>query len=253
MYAALGSAGNTRAMLPAHGCVSLARNHGNRCGAPLCSSAEPHTRSSIRPSQAAGALQNGVIASLDTSDVDPAIPADPQPELRCTRGLSAADVALFGTIYAQLKPRAHQLLAGQHGGTLNTTGLVHEAFLKLQQHAGSLEGQRHLYRLTVLAMRQILLDRVRFKDAQRHGGDLTRVTLTGLDLRDPQTPCDIVMFDDLLDRLREADARKAEVFELRVLAGLELKQIAQLLAMTDITVRRDYRAACVLVQHWLAA
>jgi RNA polymerase sigma factor (TIGR02999 family) len=193
------------------------------------------------------------MVSLDAPAVDPAIPIDALPGARRARGLSAADVALFGAIYAQLKPRAHQLLAGQHGGTLNTTGLVHEAFLKLLQHAGDLEGQRHLYRLAVLAMRQILLDRVRFKDAQRHGGDLTRVTLTGLDISDPQTPCDIVVFDDLLDRLRNADARKAEVFELRVLAGLELKQIAQLLAMTDITVRRDYRAACVLVQHWLAA
>jgi RNA polymerase sigma factor (TIGR02999 family) len=189
---------------------------------------------------------------MNAPDADPAVSIDALPDARRARGSSAADVGLFGTIYAQLKPRAHQLLAGQRGGTLNTTGLVHEAFLKLLQHAGDLAGQRHLYRLAVLAMRQILLDRVRFKDAQRHGGDLTRVTLTGLDISDPQTPCDVAIFDDLLDRLREADARKAEVFELRVLAGLELKQIAVLLAMADITVRRDYRAACVLMQHWLA-
>ena len=169
------------------------------------------------------------------------------------RGLSPADVAVFGEIYVQLKPRAHQLLSAHRNETLNTTGLVHEAFLKLLQHAGSVADRRHLYRLTVLAMRQILLDRVRVKDARRHGGDLNRVTLTGLDISDPVQPFDIVVFDGTLDQLRRLDARKAEVFELRVLAGLEMKEIAALLEIAEITVRRDFRAACTLVQHWLQA
>lgn len=167
------------------------------------------------------------------------------------RGLDAADAAIFGEIYKQLKPRAHQLLCAQRGETLNTTGLVHEAFLKLLQHATCITDRRHLYRLSVLAMRQILLDRARVKDASRHGGDLTRVTLTGLDVTDPLQPFDIVLFDGILDQLRQADARKADVFELRVLAGLEMQPISELLEVAEITVRRDFRAACTLVQHWL--
>ena len=180
-----------------------------------------------------------------------ALPAESVPAH--ARGLSPADVAVFGEIYVQLKPRAHQLLSAHRNETLNTTGLVHEAFLKLLQHAGSVADRRHLYRLTVLAMRQILLDRVRVKDARRHGGDLNRVTLTGLDISDPLQPFDIVVFDATLDQLRQVDARKAEVFELRVLAGLEMKEIATLLEIAEITVRRDFRAACTLVQHWLQA
>jgi len=167
------------------------------------------------------------------------------------RGLAPADVAVFVEIYGQLKPRAHQLLSAHRNETLNTTGLVHEAFLKLLQHAGSVSDRRHLYRLTVLAMRQILLDRVRVKDARRHGGDLNRVTLTGLDVSDPLQPFDIVMFDGMLDQLRQIDARKADVFELRVLVGLEMQSIAELLDVSEITVRRDFRAACTLVRHWL--
>ena len=178
-----------------------------------------------------------------------ALPAETVPAH--ARGLSPADVAVFGEIYVQLKPRAHQLLSAHRTQTLNTTGLVHEAFLKLLSHAGSVADQRHLYRLTVLAMRQILLDRVRVKDARRHGGDLNRVTLTGLDISDPLQPFDIVVFDGTLDQLRQLDARKAEVFELRVLAGLEMKEIASLLDIAEITVRRDFRAACTLVQYWL--
>lgn len=177
----------------------------------------------------------------------------PESSAAHARGLSPADVAIFGEIYAQLKPRAHQLLSAHRNETLNTTSLVHEAFLKLLQHAGSLADRRHLYRLAVLAMRQILLDRVRVRDALRHGGDLNRVTLTGLDISDPVQPFDIVLFDGTLDQLRRIDARKAEVFELRVLAGLELKEIAVLLEVAEITARRDFRAACTLVQHWLQA
>lgn len=167
------------------------------------------------------------------------------------RGLTPADVTLFVEIYEQLKPRAHQLLSAHRNETLNTTGLVHEAFLKLLQHANSLADRRHLYRLAVLAMRQILLDRIRVRDAKRHGGDLNRVTLTGIDVSDPLQPFDVVVFDGILDRLRQLDARKAEVFELRVLAGLEMKEIAALLDIAEITARRDFRAACTLVQHWL--
>ena len=169
------------------------------------------------------------------------------------RGLSPADVAIFVEIYSQLKPRAHQLLSAHRNETLNTTGLLHEAFLKLLQHAGSVSDRRHLYRLTVLAMRQILLDRVRVKGARRNGGDLDRVTLSGLDVSGPLQPFDIVVFDGTLDQLRLVDARKADVFELRVLAGLEMKEIATLLEISEITVRRDFRAACTLVQHWLQA
>ena len=180
-----------------------------------------------------------------------ALPAESVPAH--VRGLSPADVTLFVEIYEQLKPRAHQLLSAHRNETLNTTGLVHEAFLKLLQHAGSLADRRHLYRLAVLAMRQILLDRVRVKGARRQGGDLNRVTLTGLDISDPVQPFDIVLFDGTLDQLRRLDARKAEVFELRVLAGLEMKEIAALLEIAEITVRRDFRAACTLVQHWLQA
>lgn len=176
-------------------------------------------------------------------------PTTPLPSR--ARGLGPADVAVFSAIYEQLKPRAHQLLAVHRDATLNTTGLVHEAFLKLLQHANSVADQRHLYRLAVLAMRQILLDRARVKDAQRHGGDLTRVTLTGLEVSDPLQPFDVVLFDGTLDQLRLVDARKAEVFELRVLAGLEMKEIATLLEIAEITVRRDFRAACTLVEHWL--
>lgn len=188
------------------------------------------------------------------STLDPSALGASAAELpRHARGLTTADIASFGQIYEQLKPHAHRLLASRRGETLNTTGLVHEAFLKLLQHAAGLNDQRHLYRLAVLAMRQILLDRARVKDADRHGGDYTRITLTGLPLIDPLQPFDVLLFDSTLDQLRKLDARKAEVFELHVLAGLELKQIATLVAVAEITVRRDFRAACTLVGHWLQA
>ncbi len=161
------------------------------------------------------------------------------------------DDGLFEELYAELKRRAHLVRRGQLGETLDTTALVHEAWLKVTPRSGRFNDREHLVRTTVLAMRQLLVDNARARHAQKRGGDLAPVTLTANLTGAVGAGVDEHGILDALDRLRAIDARKAEAIELHALGGATYAEIAGLLAVSEQTVKRDLAAARALLLVWL--
>ncbi|MBS0557847.1 MAG: sigma-70 family RNA polymerase sigma factor [Proteobacteria bacterium] len=155
---------------------------------------------------------------------------------------------LFPIVYAQLRQLAQRQLANEFGQvTLAPTDLVHEAYLKLYGgDAPQALDRRHFFAVAARAMRQVLVDRARRRDAQkRDGGE--RITLTADLAADARSPLDLLALDQALTRLAEVDARKARAIELRVFAGIDFEQIADTLGVSRATLARDYRGA----QAWL--
>lgn len=166
--------------------------------------------------------------------------------------------ALFPQLYAELRRMAHRQLDGeQTGHTLDTTGLVHEAYLRLARQANAEQlNEAQVFALAARAMRRVLVDYARQHKAARRGGGARPVTLDGrFDDRfaaspeDAATACaeELLALDVALDRLEAIDARMSRVVELRFYAGLTEPKVAELLGVTERTVRRDW----VRAREWL--
>jgi len=148
----------------------------------------------------------------------------------------------YEDIYLDLKRRARAMRAG-HGHTLDTTALVHEGFLKLAQAQISARDRSHLFHLAALAMRQVLIDHLRERGAQKRGGDLERVTLTDLELPQDDPAQGLAEVMQALSRLQQIDDRMADVFALRAFAGLAFEDIGGMLDCSRATAQRDFDAA----------
>ena len=159
----------------------------------------------------------------------------------------AADTpdALFAEVYDRLKAMASRQLARGARGTLDTTGLVHELYLRVGNKPGlRFEHEAQFFAYAARAMRHLLADRARDRLTQRAGGAWIAVTLDGEDTRLAIDSAErAMMLDDALTQLEKVDARAARVVELRYFAGLTLEQIGPLLGMTESTVVRDWRFA----------
>lgn len=163
-----------------------------------------------------------------------------------SRGDTIARDALFAHVYGELKQLArHQLAAGAHS-TLDTTGLVHEAYLKLaQSDVSDLQGRRHFFALAAKAMRQIVIDHARARAADKRGAQLERVDLDeARGVADGALgPDDLLLLDHALKGLELEDPRLVRLVELRYFAGLPFSDIATLQDVSTRTVERDWRRA----------
>jgi RNA polymerase sigma factor (TIGR02999 family) len=163
-------------------------------------------------------------------------------------GAPALD-ALFTRVYDELRRLARQVRGGRAGETLNTTALVHEAYLKLAPAAGTAwEGRSHFFGVAARAMRQILVDAARRQLAQKRGGDRMAVSFDEGAHPAPIRPAELIALDEALERLRQFDPRGAQVVEYRYFAGLSTRETAEVLGVATATVERDWRAA----RAWLA-
>lgn len=156
----------------------------------------------------------------------------------------------FERVYDELRRLASRVRGGRAGDTLNTTALVHEAYLKLASaHEVRLNDRAHFFALAARAMRQIVTDAARRRLADKRGGlDGVHVTLDEAQHARPLSFSEVVALDDALDRLGALDARRARVVEQRVFAGLTMDETAAALGVSRPTVERDWRAA----RAWLA-
>lgn len=155
--------------------------------------------------------------------------------------------------YQELRAIAHRrLIARGHGGTLSTTGLVHEAYLKLvDQSQSGWNDRAHFLALASLAMRHVLVDRARERHTLKRGGEHRQVTLN-----DDVLPADdqaeiLLAIDEALDQLGRFDPRLAQVVECRFFGGLTEADTAEALGVTVRTVQRDWVKARVLLQRAL--
>jgi RNA polymerase sigma factor (TIGR02999 family) len=153
---------------------------------------------------------------------------------------------VFARVYGEIRRIAHGQIARAGGGvSLDTTAVVHEAYLKLvRSPAISWEDRGHFFAVAAMAMRQILLNHARARRAKKRGGGDVVAWQSGH--AEPGVDPHIERFVELdaaLTRLKAIDERMAKVVDLRFFAGLSVEETAEALGVTDRTVKRDWRAA----------
>jgi RNA polymerase sigma factor (TIGR02999 family) len=160
---------------------------------------------------------------------------------------------IFTVTYQELRAIAHRRLAAHApNGTLSTTALVHEAYLRLgDQSPAALRDQSHFFALASLVMRHILVDRARERGALRHGGGHRHITLDDeVTAVDDQSDA-ILQINEALETLATVDPRLVQVVECRFFGGLTETETAAALGVTTRTVQRDWVKARVLLRHAL--
>ncbi|MDX1532262.1 MAG: sigma-70 family RNA polymerase sigma factor [Rhodothermales bacterium] len=169
---------------------------------------------------------------------------------RARRGDENAVDAVLPRVYDELHALAHRQLRSERAGhTLNTTALVHEAYLKLvDQTRVEWQNRAHFFAIAATAMRRILINYAHRRKAQKRGGGVAAVTLDEEAQGLPTRIEDLLALDQALDRLAAQSERQARVVELRFFAGLKEEEIAEALGVSAPTVRRDWRFA----RTWLS-
>jgi RNA polymerase sigma factor (TIGR02999 family) len=169
---------------------------------------------------------------------------------RATEGDPRALKTLIPLVYDELRRLARaQLRRERPGHTLQTTALVHEAYLRLAgQEKLSFESRGHLRAIAANTMRRILVEHARARRAAKRGGERARLTLTdGLGLAEESKPVDVLALDEALRRLAEVDPRASRVVELRFFGGLTVEETAEILGVSAPTIKREW----ALARAWL--
>lgn len=173
-------------------------------------------------------------------------PADITAQLQAWgAGEAAARETLFPLIYDELRRIAHRHLQREpHGHTLDTTALVHEAYLRLvDQTRADFTDRAHFFAVASNAMRRILVDYARRYLADKRGGAPRRVTLTDDMLVAEERADTLLAVDEALNELGRIDERLSRVVECRFFGGLTEEETAEVLGVTARTVRRDWTKA----------
>ena len=162
-----------------------------------------------------------------------------------SRGDDAALAELTPLVYEELRRLAHHFMEGQRPGhTLQTTALVNEAYLRLADQTNpNWQSRAHFFAVAARAMRHILVSYARSNRAQKRGGGGVRIELDEAAILSPEQSKEIVDLHEALERLDTLDARKARVVELKFFGGLNYDEIAEVLKIAHMTVRRDWEFA----------
>lgn len=198
---------------------------------------------------------------MDSHDPTPS----PVPDLlaRASRGDREAFDELVPVVYDELELLARsKLRAEREGHTLDTTGLVHEAYLKLvQQTDVRWQSRTHFFAIASQAMRRILIDYARQKTAKKRGERPVAVDLRALDrgeiaLAGANAEADalaVVALDDALTRLADFNPRGAQIIERWFFGGLTQSEIADVMGLSEKTVRRSWQVARAWLRRELSA
>ncbi len=168
---------------------------------------------------------------------------------RISNGNKEAEAALIPLVYGELRRIAARLMRGEGPNhTLQTTALVHEAYLRLARPQGTAWKDRaHFFAVAATIMRRILVDHARARKAEKRGGSPP----LPLDLIEPvvslEEPDQILAIDAALSRLAELDDRQSRIVELRFFAGMTVEETASALEISPRTVKREWQ----LARAWL--
>ena len=180
-------------------------------------------------------------------------PADPQEVTQLLANWSQGDPTalekLIPLVYKELRHLAHRYMEGQRPNhTLQTTALVNEAYLRLaDQSKPNFTNRSHFFAVAAKAMRQILVDYAKAQQREKRGAGASKVELNEAALISPEQTSAILDVDEALEKLATLDSRKAHVVELRYFGGLNQDEIAEVLKISTVTVRRDW----VFARAWL--
>lgn len=168
------------------------------------------------------------------------------------QGVEGAEDRLMEAVYPELCGLAARVLAGERRAhTLDPNALVHELWIRMTAgETVTFDDRSHFFALAARVMRRILIDHARARAAGKRGGDRGRVSLSAVDGFVPRAyDADLLSLHASLSELERADPRAARVVELRFFGGLDGAEIARVLGVSEITVKRDWRAA----RAWLLA
>jgi RNA polymerase sigma-70 factor, ECF subfamily len=168
---------------------------------------------------------------------------------RMRRGDREAGDEVAGLVYGELhRIASREMRHEREGHTLQTTALVHEAYMRL---AGSqsleIQNRGHFFAVASQQMRRILVDHARSSGAQRRGGSAIKVDLDKLQVAAAERSIDVILLDESLRELERLEPRAAKVVELRYFGGYTDKEVVEALGVSLATVRREWEFA----RSWL--
>jgi RNA polymerase sigma factor (TIGR02999 family) len=165
--------------------------------------------------------------------------------LRWSKGESAAREKLVPLVYDELRRMARRVLSERgRDYTLQSTALVHEAYLRLVGHTSvHWDSRVHFFAVAAQLMRRILMDHIRMQRAQKRGGVCVTMRLDEALALSSQREVDLVALDDALNRLSTLDERQCRLVELRFFGGLTIEEISQALKISPATVKREWATA----------
>jgi RNA polymerase sigma factor (TIGR02999 family) len=162
------------------------------------------------------------------------------------RGDQTALDALLPAVYGELHRQAERYMRGQSAGhTLQATALVNEAYLRLvDQRETEWKGRAHFFGVAAKAMRSILVDHARARQAAKRGSGAARLTLGQVGgVADRKAEVDVLDLDEALQRLAELDPEKGRLVELRYFGGLTIEEAAEVLGVSPATLKRQWNTA----------
>jgi RNA polymerase sigma factor (TIGR02999 family) len=163
---------------------------------------------------------------------------------------------LLPIVYEELRRQAHRYIKRERKNhTLQTTALIHEAYLKLlEQRNVECESRTHFFAIAANLMRQILVDYARTKGSLKRGGTAGKLPLEeAILIAAQETDVDLLALDRALNCLAEMDERQSRIVELRYFSGLSITETAEVLQMSPTTVKRDWNVAKAFLNHELSS
>ena len=161
------------------------------------------------------------------------------------RGDPDAAKAVFALVYDDLRLLARRQLARlDPGQTLAPTALVHEAFLRFaERSAPQAIDRQHFLAIAARAMRHVVIDYLRRQHAQKRDGGMPHPVDSGIAARQGASTDDLLALDEALSRLEQLDPRQARIVEMRYFGGVDLREIADKLRISERSVKRDWQKA----------
>lgn len=168
-----------------------------------------------------------------------------------SHGDNEAMQKVFPVIYKELFAIARSIRFNFHGvDTLNTTAIVHEAYLKLSENGGVWDSKSHFFSVAAKAMRQVMLNAVRNKKREKRGGGIAPARIDEVDdqlMLSHGASEKLLDFDELLKQLEEKDNLYGRIVECRFYSGLSIEETAEALQVSPATVKRKWQMA----RSWL--
>ena len=171
---------------------------------------------------------------------------------RWSEGDAAAREALIAVVYPELRRVAGKCLAGQQHRTLQSTALVHEAYLRLAgQSSLRAESRAHFFAIAARLMREILVDHARSRGAAKRGASCLTLSFDEAVALPRKPQIDLVALDDALNQLSVMDARQSQIVDLRFFGGLSIEDTSSVLGISAATVKREWATARLWLQREL--
>jgi RNA polymerase sigma factor (TIGR02999 family) len=174
---------------------------------------------------------------------------------QASAGDAAARATLFDVLYRELRRLAESVMRAERSNhTLQPTALVHEALLKLAGDEGRFESRAHFLGVAAGAMRRVLVDHARGRNAQKRGSGATLVIVDDLDDLPRRAPedVDLVVLDDALSRLTALDSRQGQIVELRFFGGLSVEETAAVVGVSERTIKREWQTSRAWLRREMA-